>query len=57
MEGDVIMFKASVNPAGARLKARAAARSLDREATIERGCVLTAAFTILLTVVLAHIGG
>ena len=57
MEGDVIMFKASANPTGARLKARAAARSLEREATIERGCVLAAAFTILLAVVLAHIGG
>jgi hypothetical protein len=57
MEGGVIVFKASPNPASARFKARAAARSLGREAMIERGCVLTAAFTILLAVVLAHIGG
>jgi hypothetical protein len=52
------MFKARANPSGSRPKARAAARSLDREIAIARGCVLAAAFTVLLVVVvLAHIGG
>jgi hypothetical protein len=51
------MFKARANPSGARSRARAAARSHDREITIASGCVLAAAFTVLLAIVLAHIGG
>lgn len=51
------MFEASRNSADARPKARTAARSLDREATIARSCVLAAAFTVLLAAVLAHLGG
>jgi hypothetical protein len=57
MEGVMTMFKARTNPSAARPKARTAARSLDREIAIARWCVLAAAFTVLLAVVLAHIGG
>jgi anti-sigma-K factor RskA len=57
MEEVMTMFKARANPSGTRPRARTAARSLDREITVARWCVLAAAFTVLLVVVLAHIGG
>jgi hypothetical protein len=50
-------LKARANPSGTRPRARTAVRSLDHEIAIVRGCVLAAAFTVLLAVVLAHIGG
>lgn len=57
IKGVMIMLKARANPSAGRPRARAAVRSLDREITIAHGCVLAAAFTVLVLAVLAHIGG
>ena len=51
------MSKARANSSGTRPTARTAVRSRDHEIAIVRGCVLAAAFTVLLAAVLAHIGG
>jgi anti-sigma-K factor RskA len=51
------MFRTRANPSAARPRAQTAARSLDREVAVARWCVLAAAFTVLLAIVLAHIGG
>ena len=52
------VFKAGANRFGTRPKVRTAVRSLDHEIAIARWCVLAAAFTSLLVVmVLAHVGG
>lgn len=50
-------LKARANPAGTCPRTRTAVRSLDHKIEIARGCALAAAFTALLAVVLAHIGG
>lgn len=49
------MFKARVNPADPRPKARTAARSLDPGVAFVRFWVLVAAFAILLVIMLAQI--
>jgi hypothetical protein len=58
MEGVMTVFKAGANRFGTRPKVRTAVRSLDHEIAIARWCILAAAFTTLLVVmVLAHVGG
>jgi len=51
------MFKARINPADPRPKARRAPRSLDQEVALARHWVLAAAFAVLLVILLAQIGG
>lgn len=57
MEGVMTTLKARANPAGTCPRTRTAVRSLDHKIEIARRCALAAAFTALLAVVLAHIGG
>jgi hypothetical protein len=58
MEGIMTMFKVGDNRSGTHPKVRTAVRFLDREIAIARWCVLAAALTALLVVmVLAHVGG